>query len=143
MNDLEPAVAAWRRQMLEAGIKSPVPLDELESHLRDDIERKIRDGAGREQAFRLAVDQLGGPGMLSAEFDAIENKERTFMKRGVLIGLGIAGVMVGMAFVMPAVAQYRQSGAMSNGEPWLFLLGSLMTLAGVGAGFRGLIKGRA
>jgi hypothetical protein len=51
--------------------------------------------------------------------------------------------MVGMAFVMPAVAQYRQSGAMSNGEPWLFLLGSLMTLAGAGAGFRGVIKSRA
>ena len=52
------------------------------------------------------------------------------MKRGIMIGLGILVVMVGMAFVMPAVAQYQHEGAMRNDEPWLFLLGSLMTLGG-------------
>jgi hypothetical protein len=48
--------------------------------------------------------------------------------------------MVGMALVMPAVAQYRHIGVMRNGEPWLFLLGSLLTLAGCGAAIRGLKK---
>ena len=52
------------------------------------------------------------------------------MKRGLIIGAGIIGVLAGMAFVMPAVAQYRHEGAMSHGEPWLFLLGSALTLAG-------------
>jgi|SRR5437867_1623996 len=32
---LEKAIAEWRRQMLAAGVKTPVPLDELGSHLRD------------------------------------------------------------------------------------------------------------
>ena len=32
MFDLEQAIADWRRQMLAAGIKTPVPLEELKSH---------------------------------------------------------------------------------------------------------------
>jgi hypothetical protein len=65
------------------------------------------------------------------------------MKRGLIITGGIIGILVGMAFVMPAVAQYRQLGAMRNGEPWLFLIGSLLTLAGCVAGIRGLKRNRA
>jgi hypothetical protein len=48
-----------------------------------------------------------------------------------------------MAFVMPAVAQYQHEGSMSRGEPWLFLLGSLLTLSGCGAAIRGMKKSRA
>ena len=59
------------------------------------------------------------------------------MKRSIIIAAGIIGVLVGMAFVMPAVAQYQHEGAMKNGEPWLFLLGSLMTLGGCFAGVKG------
>ena len=65
------------------------------------------------------------------------------MKRGLMIGAGIVGVLVGMALVMPAVAQYRQIGAMQNGEPWLFLIGSLMTIGGGIAAVRSLKKKQA
>ncbi len=44
MFNLEQAILQWRRQMLSAGIKTPEPLDELENHLRDDMEQKIRSG---------------------------------------------------------------------------------------------------
>ena len=37
MFGLEQAIADWRQQMLAAGIKTPVPLEELEIHLREDI----------------------------------------------------------------------------------------------------------
>ena len=36
MPDLEQSIGEWRKQMIAAGIQSPVPLDELESHLRDE-----------------------------------------------------------------------------------------------------------
>ena len=65
------------------------------------------------------------------------------MKRGIWIGAAIVGVMVGMAFVMPAVAQYRQLGAMRDNEPWLFLIGCLLTLAGCAAGIRSFKTARA
>lgn len=129
--------------MLAAGIKSPVPLEELESHLREDIDRSVRSGLGEDHAFRLAVSQIGDPGTLKAEFARVENRERKYMKRGLIIAAGIVGVLVGMALVMPAVAQYRHDGAMRNDEPWLFLIGSLLTLAGCGAAIRGAKKSRA
>ena len=37
MSDLEQSIAEWRKQMLAAGIETPVPLEELEIHLREDI----------------------------------------------------------------------------------------------------------
>ncbi|HEY2084303.1 MAG TPA: hypothetical protein VGI88_16095, partial [Verrucomicrobiae bacterium] len=76
-------------------------------------------------------------------FEKTEINERKYMRRGLIIGAGIIGVLVGMALVMPAVAQYQQIGVMRNGEPWLFLIGSLLTLAGCGAAVRGLKKRRA
>ena len=37
MFNLDQSITEWRRQMLAAGIKTPALLDELESHLRDDV----------------------------------------------------------------------------------------------------------
>lgn len=143
MHNFEPDIADWRRQLIAAGIKSADVLDELESHLREDIERKIQAGVDVNRVFQKAALRFGEPQAIKAEFDQVEKRKRKYMKRGMMIGAGIVGVMVGMALVMPAVAQYRQIGVMRNGEPWLFLIGSLMTLAGCYAGAKGLIKKRA
>jgi hypothetical protein len=140
MFNLETAIGEWREQMISVGIKKSVVLDELESHLREDVERPIQSGAEAQDAFQKAVQQIGQLERLKAELDKTEINERKFMKRGLIIGAGIIGVMVGMALVMPAVAQYRQIGVMQNGEPWLFLIGSLLTLGGCGAAIRGLKK---
>ena len=37
--------------MIGGGIKTPVPLEELESHLREEVENQIRAGLNAEQAF--------------------------------------------------------------------------------------------
>jgi len=69
MFDLDIAIAEWRRQMQAAGLKTPVPLDELESHLRDDIETQMRSGADTQQAFEAAVRRIGQAGRLRTEFE--------------------------------------------------------------------------
>jgi len=143
MFNLDLAIADWRRKMISAGIKSSDVLDELENHLREDVERRIRAGADASRVFEVAVARFGEPGALKWEFDRAKKQQRKYMKRGVMIGGGIVGVMVGMALVMPALAQYRQIGAMHRSEPWLFLIGSLITLAGCYAGAKGLMKKRA
>lgn len=68
MFDLEQAIADWRQQMLAVGIRSPVLLEELESHLREEIERQTRDGMSAAQAFESAVRSLGQPVILKKEF---------------------------------------------------------------------------
>ena len=54
--------------MLAAGIKTPVPLEELEIHLRQEIERQMKSGLGEHQAFETAVQRVGQAGALKTEF---------------------------------------------------------------------------
>jgi hypothetical protein len=68
MFDLEQSIAQWRRQMLSAGIKNPVPLEELEIHLREDVERGMRSGVAAQAAFEAAVQRMGQADGLKAEF---------------------------------------------------------------------------
>jgi hypothetical protein len=68
MFDLEQSIADWRRQMLAAGVKTPVPLDELQIHLREEIEQQMKSGLDGQQAFQVAVEKIGRAPELSREF---------------------------------------------------------------------------
>ena len=50
MFELEEAIPKWREQMAAAGFKRAGVLDELEAHLRDDIEQRMRAAHGRDQS---------------------------------------------------------------------------------------------
>jgi hypothetical protein len=68
MFDLEKSIADWREQMLAAGIKTPVPSEELENHLREEIEQQIQIGVAEQQAFEMATAQIGQAQQLGEEF---------------------------------------------------------------------------
>src|SRR4051812_30766157 len=68
MFELDQAIAGWRRQMTADGLKTSAVLDELESHLREEVERQTRSGADEKLAFCAAVEQLGSPHALTTEF---------------------------------------------------------------------------
>ena len=51
-----------------AGIQTPVPLDELEVHLREDIAQQMQSGLGAPQAFGIAVKKIGQAPELKREF---------------------------------------------------------------------------
>lgn len=55
------------------------------------------------------------------------------MKKSLMLLVGVAGVLIGMAFVMPAVAQMRDTGALPTVGVGLLLLGLTLTLGGFGA----------
>jgi len=135
---LEQAIASWRVQMLASGIASPVPLDELEGHLREEIGRQIQVGASEQEAFEMTVQQFGSAQDIKTEFEKIREttmKER--MKKIIIIGNGIGGVLIGLALVMPAVAQYRQEGAMTTESVVALCIGSILMLGGGGTTFCG------
>lgn len=67
MFNLETAIAEWRTQMLAAGIQSPA-LEELESHLREEMEQQLRVHSNEAAAFQAAVAAVGQPGELKQEF---------------------------------------------------------------------------
>jgi hypothetical protein len=132
MFNLEQSILEWRRQMLAAGIKTLVPLDELEIHLREEIARQMKSGLSRQKAFEIAVQRIGQPKVLKSEF---KKSERTFMKQTIKIGTGIVSILVGMAFIMPAVAQARHEGSMANDEVGLLMLGIALAVVGAGMVF--------
>ncbi len=68
MFDLEQSIADWRKQMLAAGIKTPVPLEELEIHLREEIERQMKLGLNEQKAFEFATGKIGHARELKNEF---------------------------------------------------------------------------
>ena len=109
--------------MLAAGIKTPVPLEELESHLREEIERQAKSGMDEQKAFEISVQRVGQPKVLNSEF---KKSERTLMKRTAKIGTGVIGVLIGMALLVPGSVQLRDELVMANGKFGLWLLGGFL-----------------
>ena len=54
--------------MLAKGISSPAPLDELESHLREEIEQQLKSGANELVAYQAAAQHIGRSELLQSEF---------------------------------------------------------------------------
>ena len=93
MFDLEQSITEWRRQMLAADIQSPVPLEELEIHLREELERQMRSGLDVQKAFEAATRQIGQARALRSEFEKNDVSigarfvELTGIAWGVIAGL--------------------------------------------------------
>jgi ABC-type transport system involved in cytochrome c biogenesis permease subunit len=125
MFNLEQAIAEWRRQMLAAGIKSPVPLEELESHLRQDFAALVLAGKPEPEAFQLAAARLGSPASMRIEFDKIKGGQIRSVKIGWLLWL--AAVIVTAALLARGLIAGRMN-------PLMFAHVLAMT-AGYGAAF--------
>jgi hypothetical protein len=129
MPDLESSITDWRRQMRAAGIKTPVPLEELESHLRDEIEQQTRSGLNAREAFHSAIQKIGEGKVLKSEFKRIGGIfENEFMKKfkpviyvagaHYLLWWALWGVLSLPHFGFHLI--YDQSGFGETGHPLLY-----------------------
>jgi len=71
MFSLDEAILRWRQRMTAGGVKAPEVLEELESHLRDEVKERMGSGLSLEQAFEAAVQQMGHPSVLTSEFEKV------------------------------------------------------------------------
>jgi len=140
MFNLEKAIADWQQQMLAAGIKFPAPLEELESHLRDEIERQMKSGLDGQAAFEISIQQIGQPKELNGEF---KKSERTFMRRTLIILIGIFGVLFGPAVFLPALALHNHQGVSGGRVIVPMAAGIIITLIGVSTAIYGFKKRKA
>jgi hypothetical protein len=140
MFNLDQSIAQWRKQMLAAGIKTPVPLVELESHLREEIERQMKSGLNDQKALEISIRQIGQPKMLKKEFNI---SERKVMKRTLIVLIGTFGVLFGTAFILPALAWYRDHGAMPAEHLEPLLLGVMIVIGGLSTTIYGFKKRKA
>jgi hypothetical protein len=153
MFNLEKSIAKWREQMLAVGINAPVPLEELEIHLREDIERQVRSGFSEENAFKSAVWIIGQAHAIKNEFKKIE---RNIMKRRLVVAIGILILFLGVTMILPALGKHKRrnyaalsAGANYFSAPWAddeafgLLLGTAFSIGGATVMLCGLKKCRA
>jgi hypothetical protein len=94
MFDQESAIREWRRQMRAAGLMEALVLDELESHLREAIDRRVGAGDEASYAFEFAARELGDGRALKREF------ARTSRGRSMPERLMLAAYVVLMGFIV-------------------------------------------
>jgi leader peptidase (prepilin peptidase)/N-methyltransferase len=105
MFNLDEAILEWRRRMLATGIKTPVPLDELESHLRDDVKQQVQSGSDAQQAFEASVLRIGPAGALKREFTKVSETWQVLRKKAAWVSIGVAFLSCWIGFGRsPAVA---------------------------------------
>src|SRR5688572_14759809 len=133
MRDLEKKIAEWRRNMAKSAGQRVEPRDELETHLREEIERSARTGTSPEQAFELAVSKLGSADALRAEFHKLDQmrgakwKPATFAQWACL-AVGVLGAVV----ILPRIGQGRMTVLLTShvlavtiGYSTMFIVGGL------------------
>jgi len=113
MFDLEKSIAEWRRQMLAAGIQTPVPLEELEIHLREDVEQLAKSGQDKQTAFAAAVEKIGSGHMLGNEFGKVEPRRGSRRLYFFAETIFLAGTLL-IPLVTGAQAFFFKDGRFSN-----------------------------
>jgi len=113
MFNLEQAILEWRRQMLAAGVKTPVPLEELEIHLREDIEQRTKSGSDEQTAFTAAVQKIGSGCTLRNEFQKLEPARGSRRQYFFLEIMFLAGTLL-IPLVVGSQAFFFKDGGFSD-----------------------------
>lgn len=73
MFDLNEAIGRWRANLVRRETFCGSDIDELESHLREEIEQMAGSKLSQEEAFWVATHRLGNTGDLAGEFAKINS----------------------------------------------------------------------
>jgi hypothetical protein len=129
MFDLDHEILEWRQKLAAAGLRRHEQIDELEDHLRNDIEDQLRSGVGVREAFETAVKRVGEVSALRVEFEkAMTAKPKRMLWWGVTAKT--AGCLI-TVWVVVLAASYFASGlgpAIKIGTA-LFLVPASLALA--------------
>jgi hypothetical protein len=124
-------------------------LDELEDHLRGEVEQLTSTGCSPEEAVEVAMARLGHPGALAAEFAKVPSSAPWLPVRVAFVG----GAVLAASMVMPLWPKLVAGGVTSLlathmglvmlGYVSTMLVGFLATCYVIARLFRGLSDGQA
>ena len=98
MHNLEQLIAEWRKTMMTAPNVGPETLDELENHLRENVDQLVRSGMSKPEAFQRAVAQLGSAPTIASEFQKLDQSTWLPVKVAIGVGVAVALALVGFLF---------------------------------------------
>ena len=79
MFDREKAIKNWRKKLVKNEAMEDGYIEEIESHLRDVIEEKIKRGLDEEKAFLTSVKEIGGADQIGEEYHKTDTRLPRFM----------------------------------------------------------------
>src|SRR6266853_4680191 len=100
MHNLEKLIAEWRKTMMTAPNFGRETLDELENHLRENVDQLVRSGMTETEAFQRAVTHLGAAPTIASEFQKLD--QCTWLPVKVITGTGVL-----VALAMPILLLVR------------------------------------
>ena len=108
MFELETAIADWRKSLLITGTLSEDAANELECHLRENVERLKGGELSESEAFVIATMRLGSPDQLGAEYQKVyggnlASKRLVWMAGGYVGGIVVTGLINGAAAIIAAM----------------------------------------
>ncbi len=96
MFDCEKQIQLWRNRVAGDLGERPDLMDELESHLRDDFERRVKAGQSESGAWEQALLHLGDSKALAGEFAKLSGPRWI---PAWVAGIGLALCVVGLAWI--------------------------------------------
>ena len=110
MFDMNEQIKVWRSELSHKQTLEKSDIDELENHLREEIERLTASELTQEEAFLVAAHRLGHSESLSEEFAKVNTsilwRKRLFRAGAVVLAwiiLGYIGQVFSRAYVLLAV----------------------------------------
>src|SRR5262245_14160983 len=101
MFDLEANIRAWRESLAKSLGNRKEVLDELENHLREEMQRLIMTGLTPEQAWQTAVSRLGTVDQLTREFGKVPTRPGRWLPGLVIAAFyGIAMLAFGALMLL-------------------------------------------
>ncbi|MEM7147971.1 MAG: hypothetical protein AAF591_22900 [Verrucomicrobiota bacterium] len=106
MFDLEQEIGVWRERLLENASIDRTRLRELESHLREDVDRRITEGAQPAEAFVEAKNKLGHSIELGSEYAKVHapkyfSRWKTYLSAALLVIPAVLVWSFAALFVIP------------------------------------------
>jgi hypothetical protein len=109
MSDVEKCIEQWRRALRTSEAFGASDLEELESHLREEMERLRPLGLSETESFLVARHRLGATEALETEYEKVNTDRRSLLRLswmvvGVLVYILAGYVAVGVSHGGMAVA---------------------------------------
>jgi hypothetical protein len=113
-----------------------VPLEELESHLRDDVEQQMQSGLNAQQAFENSVQRIGHANKLKSEF-----KKTCGANGNACLWFGSFGLVLTPILNLAGLFVFHRSSSVFFSDQWWsawfpnYIVWTSFTIIGIAIGF--------
>jgi cytochrome c assembly protein len=129
MHNVEQLITEWRKAMMTAPNVGHETLDELENHLRENVNQLVRGGMTEADAFQRAITQLGTGPAIASEFRKLN--QSTWLPVKVVTGFGVSEALL-LIFLLASRDNFRSDFLLAThvftvtlGYTTTFLVGAL------------------